>query len=84
MTEELVDRNARCKLIHILRRLQGEEDVILRTVGGFQFDAGRLVRVEDNLASATDVDVRLPGGDSIELGNVTVNLCAVFSVGVDD
>ncbi|KYZ77177.1 hypothetical protein AXX12_03325 [Anaerosporomusa subterranea] len=84
MTEELVDRNARCKLIHILKRLQGEEDVILRTVGGFQFDTGRLVRVEDNLASATDVEVHLPGGDSIDLGNVTVNLCAVTSVGVDD
>lgn len=84
MTEELVDRNVRCKLIHILKRLQGEEDVILRTVGGFQFDTGRLVRVEDNLAFATDVDVRLPGGDSIELGNITINLCALVSVGIDD
>ena len=84
MTEELVDRNARCKLIHILKRLQGEEDVVMRTVGGFQFDEGRLVRVEDNLASATDVDVRLPGGGSIDLGNVTINLCAIVSVGVDD
>jgi hypothetical protein len=83
MTEELVDRNARCKLIHILKRLQGQEDVVLRTVGGFQFDAGRLIRVEDSLVSATDVEVQLPGGDSIDLGNVTINLCAVFSVGVD-
>jgi len=84
MTEELVERNSRCKLIHILKRLQGEEDVIMRTVGGFQFDEGRLVRVEDKLAVATDVEVFLPGGDTIDLGNITVNLCAVFSVGVDD
>lgn len=84
MTEEVVDRNAKCKLIHILKRLQGEDNVIMRTVGGFQFDEGRLVRVEDNLASATDVDVRLPGGGSVDLGNVTINLCALVSVGVDD
>ena len=84
MTEELVERNARCKLIHILRRLQGEEDVIMRTVGGFQFDQGRLVRVEDHMATASDVEVHLPGGNSICLGNVTINLCSIFSVGVDD
>lgn len=84
MTEELIDRSSRCKLIHILKRLQGEEDVIMRTVGGFQFDEGRLVRVEDNMAVATDVDVHLPGGGSIDLGNLTVNLCALTSVSVDD
>jgi hypothetical protein len=84
MTEELIDRSARCRLIHILKRLQGEEDVIMRTVGGFQFDEGRLVRVDDCLALATDVEVFLPGGDSIDLGNLTVNVCAITSVGVDD
>ena len=83
MTEEAVERNARCKLIHILKRLQGQENIVLRTIGGFQYDAGRLIRVGDNLASATDVEVQLPGGDSIDLGNVTVNLCSLFTVGVD-
>jgi hypothetical protein len=84
MTEELVDRSGRCRLIHILRRFQGEEDVIVRTVGGFQFDTGRLVRVEDCLAAGTDVEVRLPGGESLELGNVTINLCAITSVSIDN
>ncbi|MDU4961423.1 MAG: hypothetical protein E6X17_12305 [Sporomusaceae bacterium] len=83
MTEEVVERNARCQLIHTLKRLQGQENVVLRTVGGFQFDAGRIIRICDNLASATDVEVQLPGGDSIALGNITINLCALYAVGVD-
>ncbi|MCX7781739.1 MAG: hypothetical protein N2491_12680 [Negativicutes bacterium] len=78
------DRGPRCKLIHILKRLQGEEDVIMRTIGGFQFDEGRLVRVEDCFAVATDVEVRLPGGDSVDVNNITINLCALTSVAVDD
>lgn len=77
-------RDITCRLIRIIKRLQGEEDVIMRTVGGFQFDEGRLVRVEDHLATATDVTVFLPGGDEIDLNNVTINLCALTSVGVDD
>lgn len=83
MTEELVERSSRCKLFHILKRFQGEDDVVLRTVGGFQFELGRLVRVDDGMAIGTDVDVFLPGGGEIDLGNITINLCAVFSVGIE-
>ena len=83
MTGEVVERNARSCLAHILKRLQGEEDVIIRTVGFFQFDLGRLVRVEDCLVVGTDVDAHLPGGDTIELGNLTINLCAITSVAID-
>lgn len=83
MTEEVVERNARCNIIHVLKRLQGEQDVIVRTVGLFQFDLGRLVRVEDCMVVGTDVEVYLPSGDTIEVGNVTINLCAITSIGID-
>lgn len=83
MSNEVVDRDFTCRLIRILKRLQGEEDVNIRTVGGFQFELGRLVRVEDSLAVGSDVEVDLPGGDEIHLGNITINLCAVTSVGED-
>ncbi|BBB92737.1 MAG TPA: hypothetical protein PKA28_03085 [Methylomusa anaerophila] len=84
VAEETTSRDAICKLTRILRRLQGEEDVNIRTVGGFEFEGGRLVRVEDGLVVLTDVEVDLPGGDEIDLGNVTINLCAITSVGIDD
>lgn len=83
MSEETVARDSTCRLIHILKRLEGEEDVNIRTVGGFQFELERLVRVEDKLALGSDVEVELPGGDDIELGNITINLCAITSVGQD-
>lgn len=85
MDDQIVEqRDSSCELIRLLRRLEGEEAVILRTIGGFQFDGGRLVRVDDWLADATDVDVRFPGGASIGFSNITVNLCALISIGVDD
>ncbi|SMC55801.1 hypothetical protein [Sporomusa malonica] len=85
MSEDLVSRDFNCCLIHILKRLQGEKDVNIRTVGGFQFEAeGRLARVEDGLALATDVKVFTPGSDeAFRFGNVTINLCAITSVGED-
>lgn len=83
MSDETVARDSTCRLIHILKRLEGEEDVNIRTVGGFQFELGRLVRVEDRLALGSDVEVALPGGDEIDLGNITINLCAITSVGQD-
>jgi hypothetical protein len=83
VSDEAVARDSTCRLIHILKRLEGEEDVNIRTVGGFQFELGRLVRVEDKLALGSDVEVDLPGGDEIDLGNVTINLCAITSVGQD-
>jgi len=83
VSDETVARDFTCRLIHILRRLEGEEDVNLRTVGGFQFEVDRLVRVEDRLALGSDVEVDLPGGDEIDLGNITINLCAITSVGQD-
>ncbi len=83
MSDETVARDFTCRLIHILRRLEGEEDVNIRTVGGFQFELDRLVRVEDRLALGSDVEVDLPGGDEIDLGNITINLCAITSVGQD-
>ncbi len=86
MTDELVSRDATCRLIHILRRFQGERDINIRTVGGFQFEAeGRLSNVDDNLALLTDVEVLTPGCDEeFHLTNATINLCAVTSVGEDD
>ena len=83
MSEEVVERSSRCRLINELERLQGE-DVIIRLVGGFQADFGRLVRIEDCLATGTEVDLQLPGGGFLELGNLTVNLCAINSVSVDN
>jgi hypothetical protein len=83
VSDEPVARDITCRLIHILKRLEGEEDVNIRTVGGFQFELERLVRVEDKLALGSDVEVELPGGDEIDLGNITINLCAVTSVGED-
>jgi len=83
VSDETVARDFTCRLIHILRRLEGEEDVNIRTVGGFQFELDRLVRVEDRLALGSDVEVDLPGGDEIDLGNITINLCAITSVGQD-
>ncbi len=83
MSDETGVRDNTCHLIHILRRLEGEEDVNIRTVGGFQFELGRLVRVEDRLALGSEVEVDLPGGDEICLGNITINLCAITSVGQD-
>jgi hypothetical protein len=83
VSEELSSRSNICHLIHILKRLEGEEDVNIRTVGGFQFEAeGRLARVDDGLALLTGVDVDLPGSaEDIRLSNVTINLCAITSVG---
>lgn len=83
MSDELAARDSICRLICILRRLEGEENINIRTVGGFQFELGRLVRVEDKLALGTNVEVDLPGGDEICVGNITINLCAVTSVGED-
>ena len=82
MSDEFVSRDIGCRLIHILKRLQGEKDVIIRTVGDFQFRAeGRLARVEDRLALLTDVLVYTSGSAyPFRLSNVTVNLCAVTSV----
>ncbi|HWR08715.1 hypothetical protein [Sporomusa sp.] len=86
MSEELVSRDSTCRLIRILKRLQGEKDINIRTVGGFQFDAeGRIARVEDGLVLATDVEVFTPGNEeAFHLTNVTINLCAITSVGEDD
>lgn len=84
MTEQVASRDTLCRLIHILRRFEGENDINIRTVGGFQFEAGRLARVDDRLALLTDVDVFPPGSDDcFHLTNVTVNLCAITSVGQD-
>jgi hypothetical protein len=83
VTDELVSRDGTCRLIHILRRLEGEENINIRTVGGFQFELGRLVRVDDRLAVGTNAEVDLPGGDEIDVSNITINLCAVTSVGED-
>ncbi len=83
MSDEMVARDSFCRLIHILKRLEGEEDVNIRTVGGFQFELERLVRIEDRLALGSDVEVDLPGGNEIDLGNITINLCAITSVGQD-
>lgn len=77
-----VSRANVCHLIHILKRLEGEQDVNIRTVGGFQFEAeGRLARVEDGLALITGAEIDLPGDLEITLSNVTINLCAITSVG---
>lgn len=86
MSDEFVSRDTTCRLIHILKRLQGERDINIRTVGGFQFEAeGRLARVDDGLALLTDVEVLTPGSDDeFHFSNVTVNLCAITSVGEDD
>lgn len=83
MSDELVNRDFNCRLLHVIRRLEGEEGVNVRTVGQFQFNAeGRLARVEDRLALLTDVAVFPPGFDySFQLSNVTINLCAITSIG---
>jgi len=85
MNEQITSR-ATCRLIHVLKRLEGEEDVNIRTIGGFQFNIeGRLARVEDKLALGTSVEVFTPGSDDpFDLNNITINLCAITSVGQDD
>lgn len=83
MSDELASRSS-CRLIRILKKLEGEEGVNIRTLGEFQFEAeGRLARVEDRLALATGVVVFCPGGENVLLSNVTINLCAITSVGQD-
>jgi len=86
VSDQIVSRDTTCRLIRILKRLQGQRDINIRTVGGFQFEAeGRLARVDDGLALATDVAVYTPGSDeAFHLSNITINLCAVSSVGEDD
>lgn len=83
MSDQLNSRSS-CRLLHILRRLEGEQGVNIRTVGGFQFDAvGRLARVEDRLALISGAVIFAPGGNptEISLTNVTINLNAIDSVG---
>lgn len=86
MTDELASRDTTCRLIRILKRFEGEEEINIRTVGGFQFEAeGRLARVDDRLALLTGVAVYTPGSaEAFHLSNVTVNTCAITSVGQDD
>jgi len=83
VSDEFVNRDFNCRLLQVLRRLEGEEGVTVRTVGQFQFNAeGRLARVEDRLALLTDVAVFPPGLDySFRLSNVTINICAITSIG---
>ncbi|WP_378954922.1 hypothetical protein [Pelosinus sp. sgz500959] len=86
MSDQIVSRENMRHLVRILKRLEGEREINIRTVGGFQFEAeGRLARVDDGLVLATDVEVFTPGSDeAICFTNITINLCAITSVGEDD
>ncbi len=84
MSEELVERTESRQLFCLLKRFVGDEDVSLKTLGGFAF-IGRLISVNDNLAFLTDVKVFSPGLPfRFCLNSVTVNLETLTAVGIGD
>lgn len=71
--------------IHQLEFFQGQNGVNIRTWGGFQFTCGRLMDIDDCLATLTDVSVVLPGSpECFRLNFVTVNLSLLTSFGISD
>ncbi|QDR83031.1 hypothetical protein [Sporomusa termitida] len=82
MTEE--DRS-KGSFISQLCFYQGQAGVNIRTWGGFQFTCGRLMDIDDCLATLTDVAVVLPGSEEcFQLNFVTVNLSLLTSFGISD
>jgi hypothetical protein len=68
-----------------LEDFEGQTGVNLRTLGGFQFTCGRLMDIDDCLATLTDVSVVLPGSpECFQFNFVTVNLSLLTSFGISD
>ena len=82
MTEE--DRQS-ASFIDELVFYQGQTGVNIRTWGGFQFTCGRLMDIDDCLATLTDVSVVIPGSpECFQLNFVTINLSLLTSFGISD
>ncbi|SDD98665.1 hypothetical protein [Sporomusa acidovorans] len=82
MTDEARQGN---NFIEQLCFFQGQQGVNIRTWGGFQFTCGRLMDIDDCLATLTDVSVVIPGSpECFELNFVTVNLSWLTSFGISD
>lgn len=80
MTEEIRQSN---NFHNELCVFQGQTGVNIRTWGGFQFTCGRLMDIDDCLATLTDVAVVIPGSfECFRINFVTVNLSLLTSFGI--